>query len=344
MTSIIAMTTIIGFSVLDQYAHADPVTISDQTSCESILGSVWDGNNLTCTITTDQTITDYNFAWTVSGVTLVINSDVTITMGDSSSGASITMLSGTFINNGIISSNIIQINAGTFINNGTFTNNNLFINNDGTVLNNNVFINNGWVINNNDFTNSCEGVINGNSFTFTQEAPCDSSPPVITLNGEQVVELLLGESYDDAGAIVTDNDPNYTGIVTTGGDIVDTATPGTYTITYDATPDAAGNNPEQVTRTVIVLSAEDSIDKIAQDLNDAITNGDIGNEGASLLAKLNQIIDRLNNNNINTNATCNQLESFILQLEGVIINGSPEEINAVQPMLDAANGIQASYC
>jgi len=63
-----------------------------------------------------------------------------------------------------------------------------------------------------------------------------------------------------------------------------------------------------------------------------------------LLAKLNQIIDRLNNNNINTNATCNQLESFILQLEGVIINGSPEEINAVQPMLDAANGIQASYC
>ncbi|MDH5697337.1 MAG: DUF5011 domain-containing protein [Nitrosopumilus sp.] len=172
----------------------------------------------------------------------------------------------------------------------------------------------------------------------------DTAPPVITLNGESEITLLLGESYTDAGAIVTDDDPMYGEIVTSGGDTVDTATPGTYIITYDAPADAAGNAPVQVTRTVTVLTAELSIDKIAQGIDDAITDGNIGNEGEALLAKLNQIMNRLNSNNTNVNAVCNQLDSFIIQLELMISTGTTDEIDALTPILDAANSIQVSYC
>ena len=46
----------------------------------------------------------------------------------------------------------------------------------------------------------------------------------------------------------------------------------------------------------------------------------------------------------NTNVACNQLGAFINQLEGIVNNGTSEEAAAVNPILEAANAIQASYC
>ena len=77
----------------------------------------------------------------------------------------------------------------------------------------------------------------------------DTQAPVITLNGSATVSVSAGSSYTDAGATATDNvDTSVT--VTTSG-TVDTATPGVYTVTYNAT-DAAGNAATPVTRTVTV--------------------------------------------------------------------------------------------
>jgi hypothetical protein len=81
----------------------------------------------------------------------------------------------------------------------------------------------------------------------------DTTAPVITLAGDATVTLEVGATYNEQGATATDNyDTSVT--VTIGGDIVDTNTVGTYTVTYNAS-DAAGNNATEVTRTVNVVDS-----------------------------------------------------------------------------------------
>ncbi|HFU73934.1 MAG TPA: DUF5011 domain-containing protein, partial [Helicobacteraceae bacterium] len=79
----------------------------------------------------------------------------------------------------------------------------------------------------------------------------DTVKPVITLNGPATVNLTVGGTYTEQGATVTDNVD--TGLTVTISGAVDTATAGTYTVTYTAT-DTAGNKATK-TRTVIVSSA-----------------------------------------------------------------------------------------
>ena len=78
----------------------------------------------------------------------------------------------------------------------------------------------------------------------------DTTPPVITLIGNNPMTLKLNNPYTEPGATASDNccvtDP-----VTIGGDAVDTSTPGIYYVTYDVN-DCAGNSATQVTRTVYV--------------------------------------------------------------------------------------------
>src|SRR5574342_448131 len=81
----------------------------------------------------------------------------------------------------------------------------------------------------------------------------DSTAPVITLIGSSPLDVELGSVYLDAGATALDNlDGDITGSIVVGGDIVDTSTVGTYTITYDVT-DSLGNAAVQVIRTVNVV-------------------------------------------------------------------------------------------
>ncbi len=85
------------------------------------------------------------------------------------------------------------------------------------------------------------------------------SEPVITLVGEATVNLTVGDPYTDAGATAHDNiDGDITKNITIGGDIVNTNKPGVYTITYDVT-NSAGNQAEQVTRTINVSEPADTI-------------------------------------------------------------------------------------
>jgi hypothetical protein len=81
--------------------------------------------------------------------------------------------------------------------------------------------------------------------------PADTTAPVITLLGSASVTVSAGASYTDAGATATDNvDGDITSkIVRTGS--VNTALPGTYTLTYNV-KDAAGNAAASKTRTVTI--------------------------------------------------------------------------------------------
>ena len=78
----------------------------------------------------------------------------------------------------------------------------------------------------------------------------DTTAPVITVVGDNPATILQGETYTDAGATATDNtDGNLTGLISVTGS-VNTATVGSYTITYSVS-DNAGNDAT-ATRTVLV--------------------------------------------------------------------------------------------
>ncbi len=80
----------------------------------------------------------------------------------------------------------------------------------------------------------------------------DQSPPVITMLGVSPLTIEAGSVYTDAGATAADTvDGNLTAsIVTTN--LVNTALPGSYTVTYNVT-DAGGNAAVPVVRTVNVV-------------------------------------------------------------------------------------------
>ena len=78
----------------------------------------------------------------------------------------------------------------------------------------------------------------------------DVTAPVIELNGSTEISLMIGDVYTEQGATCTDNVDSDC-VVVVGGDAVDTTTPGTYVVTYNAV-DIAGNNADEITRTVIV--------------------------------------------------------------------------------------------
>ena len=85
----------------------------------------------------------------------------------------------------------------------------------------------------------------------------DTVRPVITLLGENPVDVLQGSVYTDAGATATDN---VDGIITDNiitVNPVNTAIVGVYTITYNVR-DNAGNSAVEVTRTVNVFSSSDT--------------------------------------------------------------------------------------
>ena len=76
----------------------------------------------------------------------------------------------------------------------------------------------------------------------------DTTPPVIILNGDAIVRVILGDTYLEQDAVcrdMVDDDKD----ADVGGDIVVTSIPKPYMITYDCT-DVAGNDADQVTRNV----------------------------------------------------------------------------------------------
>ena len=85
----------------------------------------------------------------------------------------------------------------------------------------------------------------------------DTTPPVITILGENPATVNVGDSYTDGGATCIDDvDGNISSSITTtpaNPDGIDTSAAGTQTITYSCS-DAAGNPASPVDRTVDVVT------------------------------------------------------------------------------------------
>ena len=91
-----------------------------------------------------------------------------------------------------------------------------------------------------------------NQVTRTVNVSADTTAPVITLVGASTINLTVGDTYNEQGATATDNlDGDLTSSIVIGGDVVDTNTANTYTVTYNVS-DSSGNAATQVIRTVIV--------------------------------------------------------------------------------------------
>ncbi|MGC6421179.1 MAG: BspA family leucine-rich repeat surface protein, partial [Flavobacteriaceae bacterium] len=108
-------------------------------------------------------------------------------------------------------------------------------------------------------TNGCsEEASSDRDETYVEEEdPIDSTPPSISITGSPTVIIQVGDSYTDAGATASDDiDGDLTDSITVSG-TVDTATAGTYYITYRVT-DTAGNLAT-AQRRVIVSEAADII-------------------------------------------------------------------------------------
>ena len=86
-------------------------------------------------------------------------------------------------------------------------------------------------------------------------APPDTTLPVIEVDGSsanRTVTLAVGATYTVPAGVVTDTDPAYNETVTATPSTISTASPGRFTITYDAPADDAGNEPLLVVLTVII--------------------------------------------------------------------------------------------
>ena len=80
----------------------------------------------------------------------------------------------------------------------------------------------------------------------------DTIAPVITLVGDDAVEVKLDSTYTDAGASATDTVDGSVDVITTGS--VDTSAAGAYTFTYTAT-DTAGNKASQTRIVTVAVSS-----------------------------------------------------------------------------------------
>ena len=98
----------------------------------------------------------------------------------------------------------------------------------------------------------------------------DAVPPVITLKGQQSVTINAGENYVDAGATAHDAvDGDISKLIGITG-LIDTGTPGVYTITFNV-KDSSGNAAAAVVRTIKVVKLAPPTLNIARNSNSTIT-------------------------------------------------------------------------
>ena len=79
----------------------------------------------------------------------------------------------------------------------------------------------------------------------------DTTPPVISLNGESFVQLEAGDEYNEAGATAEDDIDGKVAVTIQGK--VDTTKPGDYTLTYVARD--RSDNYEAISRTISVIDS-----------------------------------------------------------------------------------------
>lgn len=181
-------------------------------------------------------------------------------------------------------------------------------------------------------TDSSGNKLTKKQYVTIQNSPIDTIPPVITLLGNNPVNIQVGSSYVDAGATASDNiDGDITGKIIVVNP-VDINTVGTYTITYDVI-DLAGNPATQVTRTVNVVAYSPPITIISL----SGTQGDNGWYISNVAVTLTSTADAGVANTkyrINSGSWIDYVSPFTISNEGTttIYYYSTDNLGNIEPM------------
>ncbi len=106
----------------------------------------------------------------------------------------------------------------------------------------------------------------------------DTTPPKITLNGEAIINLAVGNEYTEQGATATDIvDGEITDNIIIDSSGVNVSQPGSYSVTYNVS-DLANNSAIEIIRTVTVSDAEAPIISTVPNITEEAT----GPTGASV--------------------------------------------------------------
>lgn len=143
---------------------------------------------------------------------------------------------------------------------------------------------------------------------FDVEESTDSVAPVITLNGDSNITLLQDEAYQELGATAIDDIDGNVSVEISGE--VDSATVGSYIITYTAI-DNAGN---EATATRTVTITEPTLKKLTLETNTTLLN--VGDE-----VKLT-VVGRYNNNTTKQIDLDSNIELLLTPKGSVDINGT----------------------
>lgn len=101
----------------------------------------------------------------------------------------------------------------------------------------------------------------------------DTIAPRLGIKGSSTVQMLVGQTYTDAGIVALDNIDNKVDVKVTGK--VDTKTPGEYILTYTAT-DAAGNKSSETRKVIVTAPARDEIAPRLNLIGSSITKIPVG--------------------------------------------------------------------
>jgi|GEM_PF-5992067 len=117
----------------------------------------------------------------------------------------------------------------------------------------------------------------GNHLSYTPNIDRENLAPVISLIGDNPLNITVGQTFTDPGATALDQeDGNLTGSILVTGTVT-TTTPGTYTLHYNV-KDKNGLSANEVTRLVTVIASCSNLTTVISDT----TNSILG-EGNALL-------------------------------------------------------------
>ena len=156
--------------------------------------------------------------------------------------------------------------------------------------------------------------------------PPDTTPPVITLNGDSTITLFVGESYNALGASANDDRDGTVDVVISG--TVDTSTEGNYSLTYTAS-DSIGNTAS-VTRTVnvvqpditapgIILNGDISIHLLLDESYDELGASAIDDRDGSIEVIVSGVVDTSTVGNYSITYTANDDSGNIASITRLII-------------------------
>ena len=141
----------------------------------------------------------------------------------------------------------------------------------------------------------------------------DTTPPVISLNGDSTIYLELGSNYNDPGATVADNyDANLSSAIIVNGS-VDTSTAGTYYISYNVS-DSSGNSAASVQRTVVVVEGNSPSILVTKTASPTTDNFIVGDTITYTIGVKN--IGGVNLNTLNITDTLKDISGVQLDLVG----------------------------